>query len=381
MEFITEYLAEADSIAALAERYGISRKTAHYWINQFQAGGVARLAGVSTRPHRSPRATPAAIVAELLAARDRHPTWGAGKLRDWLIRRAPTTPWPCRDTLHTLLVRQGRVRRRRRTSRAAAAHPPLTQPTTPNDVWTVDFKGQFRTTHGALCYPLTVRDGFSRYILRCTALPSVRTADTQPQFLRAFARYGLPRCIRSDNGAPFAAVGLGSLSRLAVWWIRLGIVPERITPGCPGQNGAHEQFHRVLKAETARPPAATLAAQQRRFERFVHEYNTDRPHEALAQHVPPAAVYVASPRAFPGRLPALDYPPGLEVRRVTMCGQIKWQGRALFLTATLAGQDVAFEPIADAQWLVRFATVPLAVFDERQWRVRTADQLLPMSSD
>jgi len=380
MEFITEHLAGSESLTALAQHYGISRKTAYYWLRRFHTDGVARLAGASRRPHCSPAATDAAVIAQLVAARQRHPTWGAGKLRAWLQRRAPTAAWPCRDTIHTVLVRQGLVRRRRRAGRIHPARGPLTIPTAPNEVWTVDFKGQFRTGNGVLCYPLTLRDGFSRYVVRCQGLPSVRTADTQPQFLRAFAAYGLPQCIRSDNGAPFASVGLAGLSQLAVWWIRLGIRPERIPPGCPGQNGAHEQFHRILKAETARPPAATAAAQQRRFQRFVAEYNAERPHEAVGQQ-PPGSVYTPSPRPLPPRLPPLEYAPTAEVRRIDVNGQFKWRQRRYFLTHALVGQDIALEPLTDTRWLLRFATVPLAVFDERRGRLDTADQLLPMSSD
>ena len=216
--------------------------------------------------------------------------------------------------------------------------------------------------------------------MRCHGLPSVRSAPAQAQCLRAFAIYGLPTCIRSDNGTPFGAAGLAGLSRLAVWWIRLGIRPERITPGCPGQNGAHEQFHRVLAAETTRPPAATLAAQQRRFHQFLDGYNRDRPHAAL-HNVPPATVYTPSSRPLPRRLPPLEYAAGHEVRRVLPDGQIKWRGRRVYLTRALIGQDVALEAIADGRWLVRFAAIPIGHYDERRGRLRTGTELLPMSSD
>lgn len=371
--FITEYLAGVETVTALAAAYGISRKAAYYWIAQFKAGGLPRLAGRSTRPLHSPKATAPDVVAAILAARARHPTWGAQKLRSWLQRRQPETAWPCRATLHTVLVRQGQVRRRRpRRGGGRSAHR-LTVPTAPNVVWTVDFKGQFRTGDGVLCYPLTLRDAWSRCVLRCHALRSVRTTDTLPQLRQAFATYGLPECLRSDNGAPFAGPGLAGLSQLAVWLIRLGIRPERIAPGCPGQNGAHEQFHRVLKAETARPPAASLTAQQRRFQRFVVDYNTERPHAAL-DDAPPATRYQPSSRPWPERLPPVDYALTAEVRRVRASGDIKWRGRSLFLSHVLAGHDVGFEPLADdGRWLVRFAAVPLAIFDERHWRLQTAE--------
>lgn len=369
LQFITEFLTEQYAMTELAAAYGISRKTAYYWVRHYRREGPGRLAGASRRPHCCPSATPPDVVTQLVAARQRHPTWGAGKLRAWLQRRQPDVAWPCRDTIHTLLTRAGLVRQRRRVRRVAPTHH-LTRPTAPNEVWTVDFKGEFCTGDGAWCYPLTLRDGASRFVLRCVALPSVRTPEVQPQLARAFATYGLPARIRSDNGPPFGAPTLAGLSRLAVWWLRLGILPERTRPGTPGDNGAHEQFHAVLKRETARPPAPTRPAQQQRFARFRTEYNTDRPHEALGQR-PPATCYTPSPRPFPRRLPPLEYPLGWPVRRVWSNGVVKWRGRPLFLTATLAGEDVAFEPIDDGRWLLRFAVLPVAIFDERRWRLQS----------
>jgi hypothetical protein len=231
-------------------------------------------------------------------------------------------------------------------------------------VWTTDFKGEFRTGDGWYCYPLTLRDGFSRFVLRCDALLGRTTAATRRRFERAFAEYGLPARIRSDNGGPFASVGLGGLSQLAVWWIRLGIVLERIAPGHPEQNGSHEQFHAVLKADTTRPPAATAAAQQRRFVRFCAEYNHERPHEALGDETP-ASCYTPSCRSLPTRLPALDYPGHLEVRLVSSNGCVSWKNTPLFLAMPLAGESVAFEEVDEGLWTVRFATVALARYDER----------------
>jgi putative transposase len=370
LQFITEYLTEQYAMTELATAYGISRKTAYYWVRCYEREGPGRLAGASRRPHTLPRATPEDIVAQVVAARRQHPTWGAGKLRDWLRRRAPATAWPCRDTIHALLTRAGAVRQRRCARRPIAPPHHLTVPTAPNLVWTVDFKGQFWTGDGTLCYPLTLRDAYSRYILRCTALSSIRTVETRPQLARAFAEYGLPARIRSDNGPPFGAPTLAGLSSLAVWWLRLGILPERSRPGRPGDNGAHEQFHRILKRDTACPPAPTRRAQQARFHRFVAEYNQERPHDAVA-HAPPATRYTPSPRALPPRVPPLEYPSAWPVRRVKCNGSLKWQNRALFLTRTLATQDVAFEPLDDGIWMLRFAAMPLAVFHERTWRLQS----------
>ena len=363
LQFVAEYLTGLYSMTELAAAYNVSRRIGYYWVKRYQRDGHVQPA--SRRPHTSPHATSPAIVDRIQAARAAHPSWGAGTLRNWLGRREPDTPWPCRDTIHEVLRRTGAVRQRVR--RRPPLHPPvqLTAPTQANALWTTDYKGEFRTREGTWCYPFTLRDGCTRYVLRCTALRAHTRAVTQAEFVQAFRRYGLPERIRSDNGPPFGAPGLGRLSRLAVWWLRLGIVPERILPRHPEQNGAHEQFHAVLKRDTVRPPAASVRAQQRRFTAFVTEYNTERPHAALGG-VPPAERYQPSPRPYPERLPALEYPASWDVRRVNRRGAISWRGHAVFLTEVLAGESVGFEPIDEGLWLIRFAAVPLARFDERR---------------
>jgi putative transposase len=375
MRFVTEYQTEQFSMTELAESYGISRKTAYYWLHLYERDGPGRLAGGSRRPHHMPRATSEEIVARLLVVRQSHPFWGAGKIRDYLARIEPGTAWPCRDTIHDILVRAGHVRQRRSRRSVPTSHH-LVRPTAPNEDWTADFKGQFFTGDRALCYPFTLRDGFSRFVLRCQVLTSTCLADTQAQFARAFAEYGLPERIRTDNGKPFAGHGLAGLSRLAVWWLRLGILPERGRPGRPGDNGSHEQFHRVLKQHTARPPAPSLVAQQRRFTRFVEEYNTIRPHDAVG-HAPPATRYTPSTRPFPRRLAPLEYPGDRVVRRVSGTGAVKWHGRRLFLSEVLGGLDVAFAPVDDGIWVVYFAAWPLARFSERTWRLESPDRTPP----
>jgi hypothetical protein len=247
--------------------------------------------------------------------------------------------------------------------------------TAATQTWTTDFKGHFRTRDGVYCYPLTLRDGFSRFVLRCDALEGRTYEATQQRFARAFAAYGLPERIRSDNGGPFAGIGLARLSRLAVWWMRLGIVPERIAPGHPEQNGSHEQFHSVLKAATARPPAPNAASQQRRFTRFCREYNYDRPHEALQDTVP-ASHYQSSPRPLPRRLPPVEYAGHLELRRTSSNGCISWNDRPLFVSEALAGEVVAFEEVDDGLWTLFFATTALGRFDERQFRIHPLAPLM-----
>src|SRR6266851_9139786 len=282
LAFIREYETELFTMTELAAQYGISRKTGYKWLERYEAEGAFGLRDRSRRPQHSPQATATDLVEALVAQRHRHPWWGAKKLLAIGKRRRPDAAWPARSTVCDLLKRRGLIASRRRPRYSPPASPsPLAPITRPNEVWTTDFKGEFPTGDGIYCYPLTLRDAFSRFVLRCDGLPGYTYEATRRRFERAFADYGLPDRIRSDNGGPFASTGLGRLSRLSVWWIRLAIIPERIAPGHPEQNGSHEQFHSVLKAQTARPPAANAAAQQRRFTRFCAEYNQERPHEAL----------------------------------------------------------------------------------------------------
>ena len=369
LEFIREYESELFTMTELAKHYGVSRKTAYKWLERYEADGEQGLRDRSHRPHQSPHATEPALVDALMALRCRHPRWGAKKLLAVARRRDPTAPWPARSTVCDLLKHRGLVvspRPRYRAPRSPRAA--LVPITAANQVWTTDFKGEFRTGDHRYCYPLTLRDGWSRFVLRCDALSHRTIVATRARFERAFADYGLPERIRSDNGGPFASPGLGGLSQLSVWWLRLGIVPERIAPGHPEQNGSHEQFHAVLKGHTARPPAATLAAQQRRFTRFCTEYNYDRPHEALADETP-ATRYQPSRRSLPRRLPPLEYPGHADVRLVATNGCLSWGGAPLFLATALAGEYVAFEEADDGLWTIFFATVALARFDERHRQI------------
>jgi putative transposase len=363
MQFVSEWHRGCWTMTELCADYQISRKTGYKWLDRYEASGPRGLHDQSRRPHHSPHATDLALIEALVRARQRHPRWGASKLLTVAARQDREAAWPSRSTVCDHLKARGLVLPRRRHPPAPGAAP-VTAITGINETWTTDFKGHFRTGDGVYCYPLTLRDGFSRFVLRCDALPGPTYAATRRCFERAFAAYGLPARIRSDNGGPFASTGLGRLSRLSVWWIRLGIVPERIALGHPEQNGSHEQFHSVLKAETARPPAANAVAQQRRFGRFCREYNHERPHAALANAVP-ASCYQPSARALPRQLPPLEYPGHVEIRRVSTMGQVGWRGAPLFLSEALAGEQVAFEEVDDGIWTLRFATVALARYDDR----------------
>lgn len=369
--FVDEYLTGLWTITQLCEQFAISRKTGHKWVRRYAAGGRPALADQSRRPHGHPHAVSERVVQRLLEARARFPRWSIGKVLTWVARRYPGTAWPCRTTAYDLMTRAGVPRAPKRPGPPAGRPPTrlraLTAPVAANVVWTTDFKGKFRLGNGIYCHPFTLRDGFSRFVLRCDGLPAESYPCTQPLFERAFAEFGLPDCIRSDNGTPFASNGLAGLSRLSVYWMQLGIRVERIEPGCPEQNGSHEQFHRVLKRDTTRPPASTAPAQQRRFDAFRHEYNTERPHDALGG-ASPASLYTRSPRRLPPTLPAVEYPRYWEVRGADSSGVITFHGRPLNVTRALATQDLGLEEVDDALWRVWFLATPLGHFDERRWR-------------
>jgi transposase InsO family protein len=310
------------------------------------------------------------LVEPLVALRRKHPTWGPRKLLAYLAKRAPEEAWPSASTVGEILKRHGLVQERRRSrSRPPVERGSLTQATVPNHVWACDFKGQFRTADGQLCYPLTVTDSYSRYLLGVDGLASVGEPCSWPVFDRLFRCYGLPQVMRSDNGSPFASGrSLAGLTRLSVKWLKLGIKPERIKPGHPEQNGSHERMHRDLKGETVRPPAANQSAQQARFDQFREIRNHDRPHEALGQRTP-AELYSASPRPYPSKLNEPCYPGHFEVRYVRPAGEIKFRGRYLFLGEALRGEHVGLEEFDDGRWSLYFAEFLLGRFDERDFKV------------
>lgn len=371
VQFIGDYQRQRCTMTALCDRYGVSRKTGYKWVARYEAEGAAALAARSSRPGHSPQATAAGIVTAIVAMRERYPTWGGKKIIARLGEKHPRWTMPAISTANDILHRHGLVTPRRR--RRAVGHPGYhpTVATAPNDVWTTDFKGEFRTADAQLCYPLTLCDAFSRYLLTCRGLRAPTTAGAFAAFQCAFREYGLPTVIRSDNGQPFAAPSLGRLSRLSVWWIRLGIRPELIEPASPYQNGAHERMHRTLKAETTRPAAADLARQQRRFGRFQRIYNRERPHEAIAQR-PPARLYTTSARTLPRRLPPLEYPGHYERRRVDAAGAIAWHSQPMTISRVLIHEHIGLEPIDDGLWDLHFGPIRLGRFDERRHRIEPA---------
>ena len=362
MAFVIEHGGGALSMAELCRCYGVSRKTGYKWIGRFASAGVDGLKDRSRAPHHHAHAMSAVVEEAVVAARRGHPTWGPRKLKAWLARHRPDEDWPAASTIGEMLRREGLVVRRRRRHRAPPRSAPFAACGAPNDVWCTDFKGWFRTGDGARCEPLTISDGYSRYLLRCQAVRRTDETHVWPIFDAAFREFGLPLVVRSDNGPPFASVAAGGLSPLAVKLVKAGVRPERIDPGAPQQNGRHERLHLTLKQDTASPPAPTVRQQARRFAAFRRLYNDDRPHEALGQ-TPPAAHYQPSPRRWSGRLEAPDYPDDHAVRRVRTSGEIKWRGRCVYISETLAGEPVGLAEGDDAIWTVCFGPVALGVID------------------
>ena len=372
LRFVRDARQRLVSFTELCALYEISRFTGYKWLKRANASGLDFLQELSRRPHSCPHATPPELQARLLAARRQHPTWGPCKLlalvRRQDRRRGIDFAWPARSTGAELLRRNGLVTPRRR--RMARSHPgrPLTPMSAPNVIWTADYKGQFRLGNGHYCFPLTVQDGFSRYLLGCRSLTGTTTAECRPVFQRLFQEYGLPEILRTDNGVPFATQALGRLSQLSVWWIRLGIYPELIEPAHPEQNGRHERIHRTLKRATARPPAPTPRSQQQRFDLFRDEYNAVRPHQALGDATP-ASLYTRSPRPYPSAPPPLEYPSHFEVRLVSANGGIRWLSDWVNVSHVLGGEYVGLEEIDEGEWDLYFGRMRLGRFHEPLRRV------------
>ena len=322
MQMIADHISGDYTISELAREYEVSRRTIYKWVRRYQVAGPLGLEERSRVPWGHPNATAIELAREIVAAKLRHERWGPRKLVVWLEERCPGERWPAASTAGEILKREGLVRSRRRRRRTPPYVQPFSKCQRANAVWSADFKGQFRMGDGRLCYPLTIYDNYSRYILAVRGLKHPTLEGVKPWFEKVFKEYGLPEAISTDNGAPFASVGLGGLSRLAVWFIKLGIKPERIEPGHPEQNGRHERMHRTLKEATASPPQGSIGEQQEVFDRFVEEHNCERPHEALGQKTP-ASFHQPSLRAYPAKAPEVEYRGNAVVRRVRHNGEIR----------------------------------------------------------
>src|ERR1700723_148480 len=368
VRFVFEHQRGLHTMTELCAIYEITRETGYYWLRRYQQGGLEALSDRNRAPRQHPNQTPEEIAEAVLELRRAHMSWGPRKLKRVLEREEPQRCWPAASTIGTLVAREGLVFARRKRRRVAPYTQPFASADAPNRVWCADFKGWFRTADGERIDPLTITDACSRYLLRCQCVEKMDYERVRAVFEAAFRECGLPGALRTDNGAPFASRAIAGLSRLAVWWIKLGIVPQRIEPGHPEQNGRHERMHRTLKEATVSPPRANRRAQQRAFDQFRQEYNQLRPHQGLAMQTP-TAVYRSSPRPYPARVREPEYDTAMKVRRVFKHGQFFWQHHDVFLSKVLYGERIGLLPIDDRYYRVYFATTPIARLDTRSLRI------------
>ena len=358
---LADYDTGAWSVRELCEVYGVSRETFYVLRARRASGDPAWFCERSRAAASCPHRTPAAVALAVVTARRRFPRFGPKKVKAWLERTQPGTAWPAASTIGDILKREGLVAARSRRRRGLELGQAETRVLEPNAEWACDFKGWFRTRDGMRCDPLTITDTASRYLIEVRITEP--TADgVRPVFRRVFEERGLPRAIRCDNGAPFGSQAAGGLTRLSVWWLKLGITPHFIRPASPQDNGRHERMHRTLKAETAKPPSASLVEQQARFDAFRIHYNDERPHEAIDQQ-PPAVLWRPSPRPMPERLLEPWYDPDHQVRRVRGSGEIKWNGGLVFLSEPLIGETVGLAELPNGTHIVRFFDIDLGVID------------------
>lgn len=366
VKFIASYLEAGEPFSCLCERYGVSRKTGYKWVERYDSDGVSGLEARSRAPLSHPHAVAGEVVEKILRIRKNHPRWGPRKLLVLLERHYPRLALPAASTVGEILRKNGLTRKPRRIRRSAPYGDRLGNYDSPNEVWCADFKGHFPVA-GERCHPLTVSDGCSRYLLVCQGLHRPLYRPTRKVFESTFLEFGLPDAIRTDNGAPFSTLAPGGLSRLSVWWIRLGIRPERILPGRPDQNGRHERMHSTLKSETAKPPRSSFRAQQRAFDQFQKEYNEIRPHEALGQDVP-ASRYRPSLRPYPRQLPQIEYPEYFRVAQTYPNGMISFESTQWYISGCLISERVGLEEVDDDRWKVYFGPVALGILDVRNTR-------------
>jgi putative transposase len=377
-------LLEGEKMAPLCAEFGISRKTGYKIYDRYKDCGVGAFNDRSRRPHRQANRLPPQVEAVIVRLKRQYPGWGAPKIREKLRQQSTAPHLPAISTVHAVLDRCGLVHRRRRRRRVPLGTE-LSQPIEPNALWCADYKGEFMLGNRRYCYPLTVTDFASRYLLTCEALGTTQEKFAFTVFERTFKEFGLPQAIRTDNGVPFASAhALYGLSKLAVWWLRLGIQIERIKPGHPQQNGRHERMHLTLKKEATKPAAANVLQQQARFDTFIERYNRERPHQALGMKVP-ADLYVPSPRVYRG-LDDLTYPFHDRTVTVTRCGRLCFGRRKINLSQVFAGQNVGVTQVGDRVWLVTFMDYDLGYFDDETCRLEPIDnpfgpKVLPMSPE
>src|SRR3990167_10903725 len=369
MLFISDWLKDEFSFKDLCNRYQVSRKTGYALVNRYNLEGADAFQQKSRIRHYHPNAITDEIKSIVIATKQRYPNWGPVKLRDWLEINYPDGSWPASSTIGDCLKKHGLVKLRHKRRRVPAHSAPLVHCNAVNQVWSADFKGQFRLGNkGNYCYPLTISDNFSRYLLACHGLLSPNTEEAILLFEKIFYEYGLPYAIRTDNGQPFAGLGIGGLTRLSIWWLKLGIIPERIEPGCPEQNGRHERMHRTLKDSTAKPSKENFKDQQKCFDDFKEEYNHQRSHQAL-DGKRPGDVYARSLRFMPNKLEEIYYPDNFEVRKVRTNGQIKCFGKKYFISELLRREPIGLEMIDEKKAIIYFSKAKLGMIDAKEDKI------------
>jgi transposase InsO family protein len=364
MRFVMAVEAREETFAAICRRFGVSRKTGYKWLDRYRAEDVEGLRDRSRAPHHHPQEVPAAKAERCVEVRKAHPTWGPAKVRALLQRRAPGISWPAASTIGELFDREGLTVKRRLRRRSPPSSVPFAHCGAANDVWCMDFKGWFFTGDGSHCEPLTLSDAYSRYFLRCQVMDRNDTKHVWPVLDAAFREFGLPHRLRSDNGTPFASRGAGGLSKLSVKVIKAGVVPERIAPGKPQQNGRLERLHLTLLQDTANPPARSLRQQIKRFRDFQQIYNEERPHEALGNDTP-TQHYTLSLRRWDGVLREPSYDGDDTVRRVRHNGEVRWQGSTVYISEALIGEPIGLREEADGSWNVSYGPIVLGVIAHR----------------
>jgi putative transposase len=366
--FIADWLKEEWSMTELCDYYSISRKTGYKLVNRYVSEKEAAFEEKSRAKHFISNKVSSVIVNKLVQLKHEYPTFGPMKLRNWLIKNKPEIKWPATSTISEVLKSHGLVKPRKYRHKI----PPYTQPFSDcshvNKTWSADFKGKFRLGNTRYCHPLTVTDNYSRFLLGCDGMYQPTLKETKRVFERIFYQYGLPEVIRTDNGTPFAGTGIGGLSQLSIWWIKLGIIPERIDAGCPEQNGRHERMHRTLKEATTKPPKRNLSNQQQCFNDFIHEYNHERSHEGIENKCP-GEIYQSSNRSLPSRIPEICYPSHFEIRKVRSNGEIKLNGKRYYLTELLHGEYVGIEMLDGEQAIIHFAKLKLGKINAEGNRV------------
>jgi len=370
VKFISAYLNnEEATFLELCERFNISGKTGYKYINRYKEEGIDGLKERSKAPHVQANRMASHIEQSILDVKIHHPNWGAKKIKNWLLQERSDVSWPAKSTIDDLLKRHGLVTRAKRKRSVAPYTQPFVLCGQSNDSWSIDYKGQFLLGDKQLCYPLTVTDNFSRYLLAVEGSARISGAEVKKTLTNLFVERGLPLAIRSDNGAPFASHAVAGLSELSVWLIKLGIVPERIRKGHPEENGRHERMHLTLKKETASPPQYNQSQQQQRFNAFRVEFNEQRPHEGLNFNRP-AWLYTQSNREFPSKIPTVEYSNDFDItRKIRTNGTMKWRGKELFVSETLIGETIGMKAHSETEWLMHFSFLPLAIFDEKTLKV------------